>query len=538
MIQRITTIALFLFLTIGNVLSQTGNEYAYHINGSTTSRLLSIGDNNDVNFLSDRLFNNNIINIKKDSILLAYGSRPMIISNYISDGSRYATKDFFSLDVVYTGLSSGINQNNILKTESRIGCNCGKTNEAESVIYFGKGVYGIKNKASRNVILYDTLTDKIKTVEQVDGVFMQNNKGESYYINSKSFYKFDTSSMKFILIPKVVVGLDSISTLKTNPIYHPKSDQFYFYKNGINSSKTYAFSINKDTIRAKEVELPNTVSDLVVEDEKIFWITGDQSSLRLYNSISKKDSLIYKEQNPKVSLQKIFRKNNTNYILGQYSDFTFPAIFNAIIQEHKDGEKFAPYRNDLSLELLNDNKVELVEYRPNSQDKAALTTVTVRVKNNSNRPIRKFNIMTNFMIDRNFIFDTLIPPFESRDVKISELTFPIFNPQIKRTYRLVGADYILDSDISNNIKETSFIVNTNNKLFERKITITPNPSQHFITIDTELPISSVKIYDNTGKQVIESLSDEKIDITSLRQGLYWVNIISQGQSYTKRFIKI
>jgi hypothetical protein len=538
MIQRVTSIVLLLFLILGDISSQSSYEYVYHINGSATSRVLSIGDNNEVNFLSDRLFNNDIINIKKDSIVVKYGSLPMIISNYISDGTRYATKDFFSLDLVYTGLSSSINQNNILKTESRIGCNCGKATEAESVIYFGKGLYGIKNKASRNVILYDTLTDNIKTIEQADGAFMQNNRGESFYINSTSLSKFDTSSMKFILLPKVMVGLDSIAAAKTNLVYHPKSDLYYFYKNGINSSKTYAFSINKDTIRAKEVELPSTVSDLVIEDEKIFWISSDQTSFRLYNSISKKDSLIYKETNPKVSLQKIFRKNNTNYILGRFTDFTFPTIFNAIIQEHKDGEKFIPYRNDISLELLNDNKVELVQYHPSSTAKAALTTITARIKNNSNRPVRKFNIITNFMIDRNFIFDTLIPPFESRDVKISELTFPIFNPQIKRTYRLVGADYILDEDLSNNIRETSFIVNTNDKLFERKITIIPNPSQDFITIETELPISSVKIYDNTGKQVMKTLSGEKIDIATLRSGLYLVSINSEGQSYTKRFIKI
>jgi hypothetical protein len=547
MIQRITSIALFLFLILGDVISQTGKEYAYHINGQNSSRQITIKENSEVALLVDAMFDNNILNTSNDSIISKTAGPARIISDYISDGSRYAMKDFLSWDIYLSGIGNSILDKNNFKNSIYF-CDCGPNSplgSAESIIYLDKGIYGIEKANGSNISLYDTLTKSIKQIDITNGAFMQNTKGESYYINAKNLFKYDVQSSQFVKQNKIVSGLDSMASFKGNINYHPKSDHYYIYKTSNNATQIYIFSINKDSIHGKTIDLASRATSLVVEDDNVIWLSADLKSLHWYNEVTKKDSISYTESSNNIKLNKLYRKNNKTYVLGGnvfeinnslfgfYESLAYP-----LVQEHVDGEKFTPYRNDLSLTIKNE-RAEIVG--PINFGYYIKTDFIATIKNNSSKPVNKFNILSRAFTGPtdNYIYNKTILPGESIDVEFTQSNFTSYKvPFVLKSYTLGGGDNLVDKNSSNNVSESRLSVPVTEINFDKNITITPNPSQDFITIDSELPISSVKIFDKTGKQVIESLSGEKIDIATLRQGLYLVNIISQGQSYTKRFIKI
>lgn len=64
------------------------------------------------------------------------------------------------------------------------------------------------------------------------------------------------------------------------------------------------------------------------------------------------------------------------------------------------------------------------------------------------------------------------------------------------------------------------------------MSIYPNPTKDKINIDCSTPLSNsiVKVYNSLGKEVMsQNLSNTEVDLSSLSQGLYLVNVISNGK---------
>ena len=68
-----------------------------------------------------------------------------------------------------------------------------------------------------------------------------------------------------------------------------------------------------------------------------------------------------------------------------------------------------------------------------------------------------------------------------------------------------------------------------------QFTIYPNPAKEFININSNF--NSVKIINVHGQTVNEISETDKIDISSLVSGLYFIQISSEGNRITKKFIK-
>ncbi|WP_139854196.1 T9SS type A sorting domain-containing protein [Aequorivita sinensis] len=69
-------------------------------------------------------------------------------------------------------------------------------------------------------------------------------------------------------------------------------------------------------------------------------------------------------------------------------------------------------------------------------------------------------------------------------------------------------------------------------------TIYPNPSQNILNINSKEPIDSVRIYSTNGSLIKESASStSSIDVSKLSKGLYFIQVILNGNSATKKFIK-
>jgi len=70
-----------------------------------------------------------------------------------------------------------------------------------------------------------------------------------------------------------------------------------------------------------------------------------------------------------------------------------------------------------------------------------------------------------------------------------------------------------------------------------KIVLFPNPATNILTIQTELDIDSARIYSIQGVLVKEFQKTKKLDVSLLTEGVYFVEIVSNGSSSITRFIK-
>ncbi len=69
------------------------------------------------------------------------------------------------------------------------------------------------------------------------------------------------------------------------------------------------------------------------------------------------------------------------------------------------------------------------------------------------------------------------------------------------------------------------------------VTIYPNPTSNFITINTKDKINSIKIIDLMGKVVSIDLNQNTIDLSNLANGVYTLVIATENKSYLKKVIK-
>jgi len=71
-----------------------------------------------------------------------------------------------------------------------------------------------------------------------------------------------------------------------------------------------------------------------------------------------------------------------------------------------------------------------------------------------------------------------------------------------------------------------------------ELTIFPCPAYDNIFIDTHAKIESISIMNYEGKEILTDFDQKKIEISSLTQGLYFINIKSENGNITKRFVKL
>ena len=72
-----------------------------------------------------------------------------------------------------------------------------------------------------------------------------------------------------------------------------------------------------------------------------------------------------------------------------------------------------------------------------------------------------------------------------------------------------------------------------------KFNVYPNPAKDFLTIDSRnINISSVNVFNVLGTKVLErkELNDNKLDISSLSNGIYFLKISADNATLTKKFI--
>lgn len=72
---------------------------------------------------------------------------------------------------------------------------------------------------------------------------------------------------------------------------------------------------------------------------------------------------------------------------------------------------------------------------------------------------------------------------------------------------------------------------------KKRIMIYPNPATDFIRLSGSHPVKAVKIYNIEGKEIQIKLNKDMLDIKSLPEGLYLLNIITDEGNFTEKFTK-
>jgi hypothetical protein len=91
--------------------------------------------------------------------------------------------------------------------------------------------------------------------------------------------------------------------------------------------------------------------------------------------------------------------------------------------------------------------------------------------------------------------------------------------------------------VLNTVDPISF-VGINDEISKNAFSIYPNPANEELTISGDLTGNeNISITDLSGKKVLFSLSDNKINISKLNAGIYFLNIEKDGQVSQEKFVK-
>ena len=75
-----------------------------------------------------------------------------------------------------------------------------------------------------------------------------------------------------------------------------------------------------------------------------------------------------------------------------------------------------------------------------------------------------------------------------------------------------------------------------NDVFNQELNVYPNPVSETLYISNTSNVESVKIYDTTGKCVINQKTVDYIDVKSLQPGIYFLKVLQGNLELTKKVI--
>jgi len=207
------------------------------------------------------------------------------------------------------------------------------------------------------------------------------------------------------------------------------------------------------------------------------------------------------------------------------------------------------FGNITNLDFSNNNLIEILSLRDNF-----LTNLNISNLNN----LRRFDCWNNQITTLDFSFN---PQLELVSVYNNNLTSLNIkngnNSNIETFYSLNNDDLycidVDDEDAANNGEFPYSDWNVDDQVvfsedcslgletfLENKIILYPNPAKEtlFIENNSTYKLIYLKIYDITGKLVLhQDFQNNKIDISNLKTGLFFISIITDNGSLFKKFIK-
>lgn len=140
---------------------------------------------------------------------------------------------------------------------------------------------------------------------------------------------------------------------------------------------------------------------------------------------------------------------------------------------------------------------------------------------------------------------SLLPSYNvSTDKLNSESYFLSGNPSSPNLQTISAGDFpenpiFLNGDIPNGTVYR-FTPNSNMSLDKNNLKsfeIYPNPSENFIAINTEIEFLGYAIYDHLGKRIAKGELKDKIEISNLASGVYFLELNNGSSKEIEKFIK-
>ena len=70
-----------------------------------------------------------------------------------------------------------------------------------------------------------------------------------------------------------------------------------------------------------------------------------------------------------------------------------------------------------------------------------------------------------------------------------------------------------------------------------EIILYPNPTSNLLRIDTEENIIEISIIDLSGKIIVQKAGANFVNVSNLSDGIYFIQVITQNKTITKKFVK-
>ena len=109
--------------------------------------------------------------------------------------------------------------------------------------------------------------------------------------------------------------------------------------------------------------------------------------------------------------------------------------------------------------------------------------------------------------------------------------------------KTTGAATLLGSTTSNNAEYTMFSIENPNPLgvndsaVKNGITIYPNPVGDILNIVSKNKVDGAEIYSADGKMLMKQKSENAVNVSALKPGVYLLKTTSNGNSQSVKFIK-
>lgn len=81
------------------------------------------------------------------------------------------------------------------------------------------------------------------------------------------------------------------------------------------------------------------------------------------------------------------------------------------------------------------------------------------------------------------------------------------------------------------------LTSSTNNIHEANSFIFPNPVAQKLNIRTSLSFEHLEVFDLSGKRVISSSTENDVDVSSLKSGIYFLKLTGDKESITKKFVK-
>jgi hypothetical protein len=82
------------------------------------------------------------------------------------------------------------------------------------------------------------------------------------------------------------------------------------------------------------------------------------------------------------------------------------------------------------------------------------------------------------------------------------------------------------------------LVKTNEQKPSFACSVYPNPATHWLSVQTEDEIGSIQLFDADGRELNLQIMNNRVDLTPLNAGCYFVRIYNTGGNYiVKKFFK-